>query len=383
LLHKALSHYGGGVEHSPRLGFQGFTLAEVLITLGIIGVVAAMTIPTLVADYQAKSWNTSAQVFERKLTEALKVMNTQQALAGYTTTEAFIDELKKHIKITKTCNNTKLMDCFGETITMRNNPVSVDLTSISTSADLGQGDWDTNLVGAQFANGTTALIAYNPNCKQDPYSNSVTGKDCLAILYDTSGYKSPNHLSKDLRANEYVKKIGTKSICALEIGSTCYATLGFKPTPHIWNACDADGNTTDSEDLELMQNYGINKCLRSDYGYKKDYWAGAVITCGGIDKMPTSAQLAELATYIYGTTTSATGSTDCPRDNNGTRTICRDDTKALSLGLNITPNSYFTIWSNKENSAGHAYTRHYDPKFTMWTTGGRFGDGHQAICLAD
>ena len=31
---------------------KGFTLAEVLITLGIIGVVAAMTIPTLIANYQ-------------------------------------------------------------------------------------------------------------------------------------------------------------------------------------------------------------------------------------------------------------------------------------------------------------------------------------------
>ena len=31
-----------------------FTLAEVLITLGIIGVVAAMTIPTLMANYKAK-----------------------------------------------------------------------------------------------------------------------------------------------------------------------------------------------------------------------------------------------------------------------------------------------------------------------------------------
>lgn len=33
---------------------QGFTLAEVLITLGIIGVVAALTIPNLVANHRAK-----------------------------------------------------------------------------------------------------------------------------------------------------------------------------------------------------------------------------------------------------------------------------------------------------------------------------------------
>ena len=31
-----------------------FTLAEVLITLGIIGVVAALTIPTLISKYQEK-----------------------------------------------------------------------------------------------------------------------------------------------------------------------------------------------------------------------------------------------------------------------------------------------------------------------------------------
>ncbi len=31
---------------------KGFTLAEVLITLGIIGVVAAMTLPTLISNYQ-------------------------------------------------------------------------------------------------------------------------------------------------------------------------------------------------------------------------------------------------------------------------------------------------------------------------------------------
>lgn len=34
---------------------HGFTLAEVLITLGIIGVVAALTIPTLVSNYQKKT----------------------------------------------------------------------------------------------------------------------------------------------------------------------------------------------------------------------------------------------------------------------------------------------------------------------------------------
>lgn len=34
---------------------KGFTLAEVLVTMGVIGVVAALTVPNLVKDYQKKS----------------------------------------------------------------------------------------------------------------------------------------------------------------------------------------------------------------------------------------------------------------------------------------------------------------------------------------
>lgn len=37
---------------------KGFTLAEVLITLGIIGIVAALTIPNLIANYNAKAYDT-------------------------------------------------------------------------------------------------------------------------------------------------------------------------------------------------------------------------------------------------------------------------------------------------------------------------------------
>lgn len=36
--------------------YRAFTLAEVLITLGIIGVVAAMTMPSLIANYQKQVW---------------------------------------------------------------------------------------------------------------------------------------------------------------------------------------------------------------------------------------------------------------------------------------------------------------------------------------
>lgn len=51
----------------------GFTLAEVLITLGIIGIVAALTIPTLVSKYQKHVVETRLKKFYSTMNEAIKL----------------------------------------------------------------------------------------------------------------------------------------------------------------------------------------------------------------------------------------------------------------------------------------------------------------------
>ena len=54
-----------------------FTLAEVLITLGIIGIVAAMTIPTLIANYQKKVTATKLKQTYSILSQALKMAQAE------------------------------------------------------------------------------------------------------------------------------------------------------------------------------------------------------------------------------------------------------------------------------------------------------------------
>ena len=56
---------------------KGFTLAEVLITLGIIGVVAALTIPTLLAKYQQKTLNTQFKKSYALINQALRNVQAQ------------------------------------------------------------------------------------------------------------------------------------------------------------------------------------------------------------------------------------------------------------------------------------------------------------------
>ena len=57
--------WGGG---ATQLNLSAFTLAEVLITLGIIGIVAAMTLPTLIQKH-------NTQVIETKLKKFYTTMN--------------------------------------------------------------------------------------------------------------------------------------------------------------------------------------------------------------------------------------------------------------------------------------------------------------------
>ena len=96
---------------------HAFTLAEVLVTLGIIGVVAAITLPTLIKEYQKHVWvnqlKTTYSILEQGFQKMLvddEVENLSDTTAfqsmkqdycsGYSANCAdFIDNLKNYIPI--------------------------------------------------------------------------------------------------------------------------------------------------------------------------------------------------------------------------------------------------------------------------------------------
>ena len=346
------------VEPRHHNGFwsKGFTLAEVLITLGIIGVVAAVTIPTLVQNYQERSWKEASLVFETKLEEALKTMNTQQTLAGYKNTEEFVNELSNHFKMNKICNNDELLTCFSDKVYWGADAEEIDMSTIKTAKNFGQDKWNTDIVGVQFANGVTGLIAYNPDCTQNPYSNQITGTSCLAILYDTDGFKNPNTSNKDLRSIN-VASLG--SGCYAEANGVCIASSAFFPTPLTKAECEA-----------LKGDLGLTYCYDGN-----DYFAGAVKKCKEEGKrLPNQNELAQIASYIYSKDVSPSGRT------NGTR----DDDKASKLGFKVTTSDYeFFVWSGQEHSSGYAYYRYFFPSDTLWYYYGRNYSFFQAVCVGD
>ncbi|MBR1753228.1 prepilin-type N-terminal cleavage/methylation domain-containing protein, partial [bacterium] len=69
-------------RRSLLVPLRGFTLAEVLITLGIIGVVAALTIPTLMQSYQNKQYVSGFQKAWGILTNAFELSEAHNGFAN-------------------------------------------------------------------------------------------------------------------------------------------------------------------------------------------------------------------------------------------------------------------------------------------------------------
>ena len=116
------------MEEKTMKKSKGFTLAEVLITLTIIGVIAAITIPNLMQRYQEHSTVNKVKKFYTNFQQAYTLAVRENgpvnewinADGSFANAQIVFDELfKKHFKIAKDCgsatnNNTCASKPWGD-----------------------------------------------------------------------------------------------------------------------------------------------------------------------------------------------------------------------------------------------------------------------------
>lgn len=87
-----------------------FTLAEILITLGIIGVVASITIPALIANLQDRQWKEAAKAAYSKASQVVTQMKQDYGTLAdfYTSGNSFKPVFAKYFRVVRDCN---LNDC--------------------------------------------------------------------------------------------------------------------------------------------------------------------------------------------------------------------------------------------------------------------------------
>lgn len=96
---------------------KAFTLAEVLITLGIIGVVAAMTLPSMIAKYQNKVMITNLKKVYTELSQVVLLFKVDDNVMDLSNSSlnsdtAFENFIEKYFKVVKQCNSAA-HPCFS------------------------------------------------------------------------------------------------------------------------------------------------------------------------------------------------------------------------------------------------------------------------------
>lgn len=110
---------------------KGFTLSEILVTIGIIGVIAAMTMPALIQNYQKQQTVERFKKAYSEISQALKLAEAEygpietwdfsmySAATGERTTRFAEDYLYPYMKILKKCTPSS-SECFKPSISLSN-----------------------------------------------------------------------------------------------------------------------------------------------------------------------------------------------------------------------------------------------------------------------
>jgi len=186
---------------------NGFTLAEVLITLGIIGVVAALTIPILMANYQKVQEVAGLKKAYAEITEALRLMANDHGCSddlrctnlftGYSSIKGASNvlggEMVKYLKVSKNCGQDQSAKCFSDDYSQ-----NYDGSGYRYNFNTG------NTANYNFitADGfSIALQDNNDNCSYN-WANGETNynisKVCGQVEIDVNGPKGPNSEGRDM-----------------------------------------------------------------------------------------------------------------------------------------------------------------------------------------
>ena len=213
---------------------KSFTMAEILISLTIIGIIAAITLPSLVGNINEKTWATQKKALYSRMSQAIALMPSLNGYSVDSTDEtntannaamAFInDGLAKVLQINNICDSANLKKCgLPDKIKTIDGSSQIttptDLHGLNSRMDgshsytipnFPQHNYSFSIMNTKTAafetkNGESILVFYNPYCatremlfgNNEHYYPSAPYL-CANFVYDLNGRKGPNQVGKDI-----------------------------------------------------------------------------------------------------------------------------------------------------------------------------------------
>ena len=211
-------------------------MAEILLSLTIIGVVAAITLPSLMGNINERTWNTQRKALYARMSQAVAMMPQVGGYGQYagvnsegavtvtvdTAAETFITEgLSKVLKINNICDSAHIADCgipsnftnatnssyqWPTKLSELNQQFVSAYTYGTTSYVNPQKHIDTKVAAFETQNGESVAVYYNPQCIDGrdstefiyPKNQYTQPFMCANFIYDLNGAKGPNTVTKDI-----------------------------------------------------------------------------------------------------------------------------------------------------------------------------------------
>lgn len=225
-----------------------FTLAEVLITLGIIGVVAALTLPTLIQNYKEKQTVVKLKKTYSVLQNAFNMVRSQEH--DGTDVDSWGDdyknlpvELAKYMNVAKFCAMEEFEDCFPNSVTNLNGVTTRYLGDLSSSSYYGF-----------ILNDGTSLLAY----MFVPTSQNFLAGKFGQIFVDINGTLPPNTLGRDAFSffiyKDRIVPRGTVTLTEEQEQDTANTTYcDFKHTGTAHNGLGCTAHVINEENMDYLK----------------------------------------------------------------------------------------------------------------------------------
>lgn len=203
----------------------GFTLAEVLITLVIIGVIAAMTVPTLMQNTNAEEFRSGLKKAISGLNQALTLNYALEGLSAqdYTSaTELIEDVFEKRMNVIDGATSFTVSDCSGSDVFTTADGMMFCISGFSSANSDDQG---------------SICDSYNTTgCVSGATADSPAPSANLWI--DVNGVKKPNRMTTSAKR--------PKDVYAATIYSQKVVPYGDATQGVMYNLGVGDQSTTSS-----------------------------------------------------------------------------------------------------------------------------------------
>jgi len=179
---------------------KGFSLAEILITLAVIGVVAAMGIPALFNNTKNQENVVALKKYAGTLESSLRLYMANNGCSGdlsvCTSSFSTVDELynifKPSLSVAKDCGTASGLGCFSSGVNYKKLNSSI-IPSLGIFDGLGY-------YTVRLVDGAALYIdILDSSCSQDRSrsNNGPLFHVCGTAVIDVNGVKSPNQAGRD------------------------------------------------------------------------------------------------------------------------------------------------------------------------------------------